>query len=84
MRMAYEFCRATAGKQVPSGQDWIHEVSTTATGCWSFGRMSAAACSRRTEAIEATLKNRQKHFVIDGVPVVLGVDGISDLNALHF
>ena len=26
MRMAYELCLATAGKQVPSGPDWIHEV----------------------------------------------------------
>lgn len=24
--MAYELCLATAGKQVPSGPDWIHEV----------------------------------------------------------
>jgi bifunctional non-homologous end joining protein LigD len=32
---------------------------------------------------EAALKNRQKHFVIDGEGVVLGVDGISDFNALH-
>jgi bifunctional non-homologous end joining protein LigD len=33
--------------------------------------------------VEAALKNRQKHFVIDGEAVVLGVDGISDFNALH-
>jgi bifunctional non-homologous end joining protein LigD len=26
MRIAYELCLATAGKQVPSGPDWIHEV----------------------------------------------------------
>jgi len=26
MRMAYEFCLATAAKQIPSGPDWIHEV----------------------------------------------------------
>ncbi|MCP3459396.1 DNA ligase [Bradyrhizobium sp. CCGUVB23] len=28
--------------------------------------------------------NRQKHFVIDGEAMILGVDGISDFNALHF
>jgi ATP-dependent DNA ligase len=33
--------------------------------------------------VEAALKNRQKYFVIDGEAVVLGVDGISDFNALH-
>jgi bifunctional non-homologous end joining protein LigD len=32
---------------------------------------------------DTALKNRQKHFVIDGEAVVLGVDGISDFNALH-
>jgi bifunctional non-homologous end joining protein LigD len=32
---------------------------------------------------ESALKNRQKHFVIDGEAVILGVDGIPDFNALH-
>lgn len=32
---------------------------------------------------EAVCKVRQKHFVLDGEAVVLGVDGISDFNALH-
>jgi hypothetical protein len=31
---------------------------------------------------EAALKNRQKRFVIDGEAVILGVDGISDFDAL--
>lgn len=26
MRMAYDLCLSTAGKQVPNGPDWIHEV----------------------------------------------------------
>jgi bifunctional non-homologous end joining protein LigD len=26
MRMPYELCLAIAGKQVPSGPDWVHEV----------------------------------------------------------
>jgi len=30
--------------------------------------------------VEATLKNKQKHFVIDGEAVIQGVDGYSDLN----
>jgi bifunctional non-homologous end joining protein LigD len=32
---------------------------------------------------EAALKNRQKQFVIDGEAVILGVDGVSDFDALH-
>ena len=33
--------------------------------------------------VEAALKNRYTQFVIDGEAVILGVDGISDFNALH-
>jgi bifunctional non-homologous end joining protein LigD len=33
--------------------------------------------------VESALKNRTKHFVIDGEAVVLGVDGIADFNASH-
>jgi bifunctional non-homologous end joining protein LigD len=33
--------------------------------------------------VDSALKNRQKHFVIDGEAVILGVDGVSDFNALH-
>jgi hypothetical protein len=31
----------------------------------------------------AALKNRHKQFALDGEAVILGVDGISDFNALH-
>jgi bifunctional non-homologous end joining protein LigD len=33
--------------------------------------------------VEAALKNRQRQFIIDGEAVILGVDGISDFDALH-
>jgi ATP-dependent DNA ligase len=33
--------------------------------------------------VEAAPKNRRKQFVVDGEAVILGVDGISDFNALH-
>jgi bifunctional non-homologous end joining protein LigD len=33
--------------------------------------------------VESALRNRTTHFVIDGEAVLLGVDGISDFNALH-
>ncbi|MET3972452.1 hypothetical protein ACVWXN_000170 [Bradyrhizobium sp. i1.4.4] len=32
--------------------------------------------------VESALKNRESQFVIDGEAVVLGVDGVSDFNAL--
>ena len=33
--------------------------------------------------VEAARKVRQRRFVLDGEAVVLGVDGVSDFNALH-
>jgi ATP-dependent DNA ligase len=36
-----------------------------------------------TLIVEAALRLRQKHFVIDGEAVVLGPDGVSDLAALN-
>ena len=33
--------------------------------------------------VEAVLKNRHKQFVIDGEAVILGIDGVSDFDALH-
>jgi bifunctional non-homologous end joining protein LigD len=33
--------------------------------------------------VEAARKVRQRRFILDGEAVVLGVDGISDFNALH-
>jgi ATP-dependent DNA ligase len=33
--------------------------------------------------VEAALKNRVKQFVIDGEAVILGVNGVSDFDALH-
>ena len=37
---------------------------------------------RYPRIVEAALKNRHRQFVIDGEAVILGVDGVSDFNAL--
>ncbi|WP_349253791.1 DNA ligase [Bradyrhizobium sp. CB82] len=39
--------------------------------------------SRYPWIVEAARKVRQKQFELDGEAVVLGIDGISDFNALH-
>lgn len=39
--------------------------------------------TKRYPWIPSTMVNRQKHFVFDGEGVMLGIDGISDFNALH-
>jgi bifunctional non-homologous end joining protein LigD len=90
MRMAYELCLATAGKQVPTGPDWIHEhdgyrmlVIRENDRVRLLSRNGTDWTKRYPWIAEATLKNRQKHFVIDGEAVILGLDGISDFNALH-
>ncbi|MEY9459653.1 ATP-dependent DNA ligase [Bradyrhizobium ottawaense] len=92
MRMAYELCLATAAKQVPSGPDWIHEVKHDGYRMLVirenervrlFSRNGTDWTKRYPWIAEAALKNREKQFVIDGEAVILGVDGISDFNALH-
>ncbi|MCK1315391.1 DNA ligase [Bradyrhizobium sp. 23] len=89
--MAYELCLATAGKQVPLGPDWIHEVKHDGYRMLVirenervrlFSRNGTDCTQRYPWIAEAALKNRQKHFVVDGA-VILGIDGISDFNALH-
>jgi bifunctional non-homologous end joining protein LigD len=92
MFKSFEFCLPTAATAVPSGPDWLHEVKHDGY------RLRMERDGDRVRVItrggyewtkrfpwiaEAALKNRQKHFVIDGEAVILGVDGVSDFNALH-
>jgi len=90
--MPIEFYLPTSGKAVPSGPDWIHEVKydgyrlrverhddrvkLTSRGGLDWTR-------RFPWIAETARKIRKTQFVIDGEAVVLGVDGISDFNALH-
>ena len=83
---------STRGIQVPSRLDWLHEVKydgyrlrierdgdrvrLITRGGYNWSK-------RYPWIVEAALKNRYKQFVIDGEAVVLGVDGISDFDALH-
>ncbi|WP_333926998.1 hypothetical protein [Bradyrhizobium sp. CCBAU 11361] len=63
----------------------------TATACASsatarpfgFTRSGHDSTDRFPWIVEAALKNREQQFVIDGEAVVLGVDGVSDFDALH-
>ncbi|MGY3694577.1 ATP-dependent DNA ligase [Bradyrhizobium sp. USDA 3240] len=90
--LKFVFCLPTVGKTVPAGPQWLHEIKMdgyrvrlerdgdlvrliTKSGYnWS---------KRYPWIVENALKNRQKHFVIDGEAIVRGVDGYSDFNALH-
>jgi bifunctional non-homologous end joining protein LigD len=88
----FEFCLPTKSNTVPDGPDWFHEIK------YDGYRLRVERDNDRVRLItkggydrtnrypwivEAALKNRQKHFVIDGEAVILGVDGYSDFNALH-
>jgi ATP-dependent DNA ligase len=92
MLKSFEFCLPTRATIVPHGPDWLHEVK------YDGYRMRVERDGDRVRLItrggynwtdrypwivEAALKNRQKRFVIDGEAVILGVDGISDFDALH-
>lgn len=92
MGKAYEFCLPTSGTKVPVGPEWIHEIK------YDGYRLRVERDGNRVRLITmggydytkrypwivaAALKNRQKHFVIDGEAVILGVDGVSDFDALH-
>jgi bifunctional non-homologous end joining protein LigD len=91
-RMAFDFCLPTRGIKVPDRPEWIHEVK------YDGYRLRVERDGERVRLItrggydwtkrfpwivEAALKNRTEQFVIDGEAVILGVDGISDFNALH-
>jgi bifunctional non-homologous end joining protein LigD len=92
MFKAFEFCIPTRGIKVPSSPDWLHEikydgyrlrVERNGDRVRLITRGGYDWTKRYPWIVEAALKNRYKQFVIDGEAVILGVDGISDFNALY-
>jgi len=78
--------------KVPAGPDWIHEIKYDGYRLWVerngdrvrlISRNGYDWTKRYPWIVESALKNRQKHFVIDGEAVILGIDGVADFNALH-
>ena len=81
MSKAFDFCIPTRGAKVPHTPEWLHEIK------YDGYRLSVERNGDRVRLItrngydwtkrypwivESALKNRQKHFVIDGEAVVLG------------
>jgi ATP-dependent DNA ligase len=92
MRTAFEFCLPTPAKAVPTGPDWFHEmkydgyrlrVERSGKTVRLFTKNGHNWTERFPWIVEAALKNREDQFVVDGEAVMLGVDGVSDFNALH-
>jgi ATP-dependent DNA ligase len=82
----------TKAIKVPAGPEWLHEikqdgfrirVERDGDRVRLITRGGYDWTKRYPWIAESALKNRIKHFVLDGEAVVLGVDGISDFNALH-
>jgi bifunctional non-homologous end joining protein LigD len=90
--MPFEFCIPTRATAVFDSPEWLHEIKfdgyrlrverngdrvrLVTKGGYDWAK-------RYPWIVAAALKNRQKHFVIDGEAVILGIDGYSDFNALH-
>jgi ATP dependent DNA ligase domain len=89
---ALEFCNPTRGTKVPQSPDWLHEikydgyrlrVERNGDRVRLITRNGYDWTGRFPWIVSAALKNRTNQFVIDGEAVILGVDGVSDFNALH-
>ena len=91
MLSTFDFCLPTRATSVPDSPDWLHEIK------YDGYRLRVERNGDRVRLItrggydwtkrypwiaESALKNRHRHFVIDGEAVILGVDGISDFDAL--
>jgi ATP-dependent DNA ligase len=80
----FEPCLPTRRTEVPTGprdqarrlSDARHPGERVTKGDYDWSK-------RYPWIVESALKNRQKHFVIDGEAVVLGLDGNADFNDLH-
>jgi ATP-dependent DNA ligase len=81
-RGQYEFCLPTRGIQVPASPEWLHEIKydgyrlrleRNGDRVRLITRGGYDWTKRFPWIVEAALKNRQKHFVIDGEAVMLGV-----------
>jgi bifunctional non-homologous end joining protein LigD len=85
------FSLPTKADKVPAGSDWLHEIKYDGYRMMLIREQDRVRLISRGGhdwarqfplIVEAALKLRQKHFVIDGEVVVLDKDGISDFDAL--
>jgi bifunctional non-homologous end joining protein LigD len=92
MHARFSPCLPTARKDVPRTPEWLHElkydgyrllVEREGDRVRLFSRNGNDLTRRFPRIVSAALKNRHKHFVIDGEAVVLDEGGVPDFNALH-
>jgi bifunctional non-homologous end joining protein LigD len=92
MFKTFDFCVPTRGTKVPHTSDWLHEikydgyrlrVERNGDRVRLITRNGYDWTKRFPWIVAAARKNRISQFVIDGEAVILGVDGVSDFDALH-
>ncbi|MBR0940946.1 DNA ligase [Bradyrhizobium liaoningense] len=92
MPSTFEPALPVKAAEVPSGPDWLHEIKHDGYRMMLIREGKVVRLRSKTGLdsskrfpwiVETALKLRQERFVIDGEAVVLGVDGISDFNALQ-
>jgi bifunctional non-homologous end joining protein LigD len=88
----FDFCVPSRGTKVPDRPDWIHEVKYDGYRLMVqrdgdrvrlITRNGYDWTKRYPWIVEAARRNKSRQFVIDGEAVILGVDGVSDFDALH-
>jgi bifunctional non-homologous end joining protein LigD len=88
----FEFCFPTKAASVPDRPNWLHEVKydgyrlrleRDGDRVRLVTRGGYNWTDRYPWIVESALKNRIRQFIIDGEAVVLGVDGVSDFEALQ-
>jgi len=88
----FEPCLPSRGTKVPDRPEWIHEVKhdgyrlivqKDGKRVRLFTRNGHDWSDRYPRIIEAALRNRNSSFAVDGEAVLLGVDGVSDIDGLH-
>jgi bifunctional non-homologous end joining protein LigD len=85
-------CLPARQTKVPTGADWIHEIKHDGYRLIVhrqeklvrlFTRNGHDWTDRYPWIVQAALQNRNRHFVLDGEAVILGVDGNSNFDDLH-
>jgi bifunctional non-homologous end joining protein LigD len=92
VKSAFAPCIPTRGTKVPDRDDWFHEVKHEGyrlmiqregkrVRLWT--RNGHDWSNRYPLIVQAALRHKAASFVMDGEAVLLGVDGISDFDAMH-
>jgi bifunctional non-homologous end joining protein LigD len=87
-----DFALPVMATKVPSSPDWIHEIKYDGYRMMLIREGDRVRLKTKSGldytkrypwVVETALKIRKDQFILDGEVVVLGVDGVSNFDALH-